>query len=247
MKILLITEQREGKWNKASFETLSAAQQIAKQTGGSLSGLVIGKGVAALADELAGYQLEEVLLVEHDLLEHYTPDGYSLALKQVSGLKRCRTGVAAAHLPSARFRAETGRLDRQRHDRRLHRLPLRRRQAGLRPADVSGTHRRRCGVRRRGAVDRLISGRSVSRGSDCTKREGGKAPVKPVTVDLKPEQIRTKPLELFREAKQAVDLTQAPLLVAIGRGHQGTREYSHGGETRKGARRGDGRIAADLR
>ena len=35
---------------------------------------------------------------------------------------------------------------------------------------------------------------------------------------MKPEQIRTKPLELFREAKQAVDLTQAPILVAIGRG-----------------------------
>src|SRR6202007_546771 len=39
-----------------------------------------------------------------------------------------------------------------------------------------------------------------------------------IAVDIKPEQIRTKPLELFREAKQAVDLTQAPLLVAIGRG-----------------------------
>jgi len=46
----------------------------------------------------------------------------------------------------------------------------------------------------------------------------GKAPVKKVSVDLKPEQIRTKPMELFREAKQAVDLTQAPIIVAVGRG-----------------------------
>ena len=37
-------------------------------------------------------------------------------------------------------------------------------------------------------------------------------------MELKPEQIRTKPLELFREAKQAVDLTQAPILVSVGRG-----------------------------
>ncbi len=37
-------------------------------------------------------------------------------------------------------------------------------------------------------------------------------------MDLKPEQIRTKPLELFREAKQAVDLTAAPILVSVGRG-----------------------------
>src|SRR5579859_2247148 len=83
MKILLITEQREAKWSKVSFETLAAAQQIAQQTKGTISAVVIGKGVAALADELAGYQLDEVLLVEHDLLAQYTPDGYSIALKQV--------------------------------------------------------------------------------------------------------------------------------------------------------------------
>ena len=45
--------------------------------------MVIGKGVAALADELAAYQLEEVLLIEHDLLNQYTPDGFTLALRQV--------------------------------------------------------------------------------------------------------------------------------------------------------------------
>ena len=39
-----------------------------------------------------------------------------------------------------------------------------------------------------------------------------------VSVALSAEQIRTKPLELFKEAKSAVDLTQAPLIVAIGRG-----------------------------
>jgi len=53
MKILLIAEQREGKFNKVSFETLAAAQQIVQHTKGSLTGLVIGKGVAPLADELA--------------------------------------------------------------------------------------------------------------------------------------------------------------------------------------------------
>ena len=76
MKILLITEQRESKFNKVSFETLAAAQQIVQHTKGSLTGLVIGKGVAPLADELAASQLDEVLLLEHDLLEKYTPDGF---------------------------------------------------------------------------------------------------------------------------------------------------------------------------
>jgi electron transfer flavoprotein alpha subunit len=39
-----------------------------------------------------------------------------------------------------------------------------------------------------------------------------------VSVTLNASDIRTKPLELFKEAKSAVDLTQAPLIVAIGRG-----------------------------
>jgi electron transfer flavoprotein alpha subunit len=52
----------------------------------------------------------------------------------------------------------------------------------------------------------------------AAKHASGKAPVKSVSVNLSPEQIRTKPLELFREAKQAVDLTQAPILISVGRG-----------------------------
>jgi electron transfer flavoprotein alpha subunit len=51
-----------------------------------------------------------------------------------------------------------------------------------------------------------------------TPHPSGKAPVNAVKVELKAEEIRTKPLELFKEAKSAVDLTQAPLIVAIGRG-----------------------------
>jgi electron transfer flavoprotein alpha subunit len=59
---------------------------------------------------------------------------------------------------------------------------------------------------------------SAFRADLVTKHASGKAPVKSVAVELKPEQIRTKPLELFREAKQAVDLTSAPILVSVGRG-----------------------------
>ena len=47
MKILVITELRQGKWNNTSFETLAAAQQIAAETHSTVSALVIGKGVAA--------------------------------------------------------------------------------------------------------------------------------------------------------------------------------------------------------
>src|SRR6516164_3420255 len=83
MKILVVTEQRQGKWNNTSFEALVAAQQIAAATSGTISVTVVGKGVASLGEELAGKNVAEVLLVEHDLLDDYTPDGYCSALKQV--------------------------------------------------------------------------------------------------------------------------------------------------------------------
>ena len=139
---MAITEQREGKWNKVSYETLAAAQQIAQQTAGTISGVVIGKGVAALATELAASQLDEVLLVEHDLLERYTADGYSIALRQVIEAAKPDL-VLLPHTYQVRdFAPKTRRVSWQRHDRRLHRLPLRERQTRFCAADVSGAHQR---------------------------------------------------------------------------------------------------------
>src|SRR5207245_9794315 len=83
MKILVITEQRQGKWNNTSFETLAAAQQIASALSGTVSAVVVGKSVDTLANELAGKNIAEVLQIEHELLESYTPDGFCVALKQV--------------------------------------------------------------------------------------------------------------------------------------------------------------------
>jgi electron transfer flavoprotein alpha subunit len=217
MKILLITEQREGRWNKTSFETLSAAQQAVKQTGGTLTVVVIGKGVAALADDLAGYEMDEVLLVEHDLLNQYTPDGFTLALRQVVESAKPDL-VLMPHTYQVRdfapklaaalgkgmigdctgYRYESGKL-----------IFVRQMFQGRTAADV---------VFEGDAPWIATFQAGAFRGDQAARCQGDKAPVKAVSVELQTDQIRTKPLELFREAKQAVDLTQAPLLVAIGRG-----------------------------
>src|SRR6204780_5105999 len=215
MKILLITEQRDGQWNKVSFETLAAAQQIAGLEKATLSGVVVGKGVAALASELSGYQLEEVLLVEHDLLAQYTPDGFSIALRQVIESAKPDL-VLLPHTYQVRdfapklaasmqkgmigdcihYRYENGKL-----------IFVRQMFQGRTNADVVFT----------GDAPWIATFQaSAFRADLATKQTSGKAPVKPVSVDLKTEQIRTKPLELFREAKQAVDLTQAPILICMG-------------------------------
>jgi electron transfer flavoprotein alpha subunit len=217
MKILVITEQRQGKWNNASFETLAAAQQLASALSGTVSAVVIGKGVAALADELAGKNIAEVLDVEHELLESYTPDGFCVALKQVIESAKPQL-VLFPHTYQVRdfapklaamlgkgmigdsigYRLEGGKL-----------VFVRQMFQGKTAADVTFL----------GDGPWFASFQSGSfRADQVEASEGGAKPVNRVTVELKAEQIRTKPLELFKEAKSAVDLTQAPLIVAVGRG-----------------------------
>src|SRR3984893_10320486 len=217
MKILVIAEQRQGKWNNTSFETLAAAQQIAKDTSSTVSGLVIGRGVAGVAGAIATQTHSEVLTVEHDLLEAYTPDGYCVSLKRVVESAKPEL-VLFPHTYQVRdfapklaamlgkgmigdcigYRNEGGKL-----------VFVRQMFQGKTAADVTFT----------GAAPWFASFQAGAFRADLlSAHSSGSAPVKAAAVELKAEQIRTRPLELFKEAKSAVDLTQAPLIVAIGRG-----------------------------
>ena len=215
MKILVVTEQRDGQWNRASFETLAAAQQAARDTGASISAAVAGKGVGALAKDLAGYKIGEALAVEHDLLEKYTPDGYTLALKQVIAEVKpdfvffphtYQVRDFAPKLAASLGRGMIADCVALRHENgRL--VFVRQMFQGKTAADVTF----------QGDPPWFVSFQAGCFRGDQVET-GGSAAARSMAVELKPEQIRTKPLELFREAKQAVDLTQAPIIVAIGRG-----------------------------
>jgi electron transfer flavoprotein alpha subunit len=217
MRILVVTEQRQGKWSNTSFETLVAAQQIAAATSSQVSAVVIGKGVASLADELAGKNVSEVLLVENDLLENYTSDGYCAALKLVIEAAKPdlvlfpHTYQVRDFAPKLAAMLGKGMVGdcvgfRKEGDKLVF---VRQMFQGKTAADVTFT----------GAGPWFASFQSGAFRADLLEaRAGGKASVSAVKVELKPEDIRTKPLELFKEAKSAVDLSQAPLIVAIGRG-----------------------------
>ncbi|MBZ5526468.1 MAG: electron transfer flavoprotein subunit alpha/FixB family protein [Acidobacteriia bacterium] len=217
MKILVITEQRQGKWNSVSFETLVAAQQLAAKTSGSVSAVVLGKGVAPLAAELAAKNLAEVILAEHDLLDAYTPDGYCVALAQVLGSAKpdlvlfphtYQVRDFAPKLAAGLNKGMIGDCIAVRED--AGKLTFVRQMfQGKTAADVTF----------QGAGPWFASFQTGAfRADQLAAHPSGKAPVNSAAIDLKPEQIRTVPGELFREAKQAVDLTQAPIIVAVGRG-----------------------------
>ncbi len=71
--ILVIVEQREGKLNRVSWETLTAGQALAAETGWTLEAAVVGSSVTNFANEIAGKKVAKVYALESPKLEPYTP------------------------------------------------------------------------------------------------------------------------------------------------------------------------------
>src|SRR6476659_2367111 len=88
--ILVVVEQREGKLNRVSLETITAGQAIAAATGWTLEAAVVGSGAASIASEIASKKVAKVYAVESAKLEPYTPDAFAAALKQFLGDKKPR-------------------------------------------------------------------------------------------------------------------------------------------------------------
>jgi electron transfer flavoprotein alpha subunit len=219
MSILVFAEQRkspEGQpvWNRMSWETLAAAQQLARETNQPASAAVAGHGIQALGAELGSRQFEKAYVVEHPLLESYTPDAYAAALRQLvervkptlvlfphsyqvrDFLPKLATSlgrVAVSDVISHRVEGGNVTLVRQLFQGKVN-ADVRFASAGPNFASLqAGAYR----------ADRLQS---------------GTAALETFTPELQPASIRTKPLELFRESQRAVDLGAAELIVSVGRG-----------------------------
>jgi electron transfer flavoprotein alpha subunit len=216
MKILVISEIRQGKWNNTSFETLVAAQQIAKDTASTISAVVIGKGVTGFADELATKNVAEVVLVEHDLLEAYTPDGFCVALAQVIGEAKPdlvlfpHTYQVRDFVPKlATAMGCTVISDCIGFKREGEKLGFTRQMfQGKLAADVTFT----------GDTPWFATFQNGAFRGDKAEAGAHAAPVETVSVQIADSVIRNRPQAVFKEAKQAVDLTQAEIIVAVGRG-----------------------------
>ncbi|WP_214775649.1 electron transfer flavoprotein subunit alpha/FixB family protein [Exiguobacterium sp. s37] len=79
MKALVLAEAREGALRNVSFEAIAAAKQLTDD----VTAVVIGDHVQSLVQELGEYGASRVLVVEDDRLKHYTPDGYGQVLRQL--------------------------------------------------------------------------------------------------------------------------------------------------------------------
>ena len=210
--ILVIAEQNEGALNRASWEAIAAAQDV----GGSIKVAVLGAGIAEVAAELAAAEVDEVLLVEDPALDRYTPDGFVQALAAlVSGQQ-----PAYVLLPHTYQTRDVAPMLATRLERGLITDCV-----GIKSADgVLRFVRPVFQGKLYADVEPLGDGphfATVQIGAfraDAVRRGATPSPIVSVSVAIDPATIRQRPEERFQEAKQAVDLTQADRIIAVGRG-----------------------------
>ncbi len=165
---------------------------------------------------MAGYQLTKVHAIEHELLTEYTADGYIQALKQLISLHQ-PDYVLFPHTYQVRdfapaLAASLGRVLVS--DVIAHRVEngslvlVRQLFQGKMNADV----------RFEGDAPYFASIQAGAFRAENAKKSEAAVAVEVMTPTLDPAQIRTKPLERFRESQRAVDLGAAERIVSVGRG-----------------------------
>jgi electron transfer flavoprotein alpha subunit len=214
--ILVVVEQREGKLNRVSWETLVAGQSLAAETGWPLEAAVAGSGVGAIAHEIAVKKVAKVYDVESPGLNPYTPEGFSAGLKQFISATQPRL-VLMPHTYQVRdfmpkLATVMGRTVisdcigyRKDGDKLLF---TRQMFQGKFAGDVSFN----CDS------PWFVTFQNGAFRGDKVEAGGSAAPVETVNIEIPAGTIRNKPQEVFKEAKQAVDLTQAEIIVSVGRG-----------------------------
>src|SRR3984957_6152527 len=214
--ILVVVEQREGKLNRVSWETLTAGQALAAETGWTLEAAVLGSGVASLANEVAGKKVAKVYVVESPKLEPYTPDAFAAALKQFIASKQPKlvlmphTYQVRDFVPKLATSMErTAISDCIGYKKDGDKLLFTRQMfQGKLAADVSFT----C------AAPWFVTFQNGAFRTDKVEAGTAVAPVETVKLEIADGIIRNKPQEVFKEAKQAGDLPQPEILVSGGGG-----------------------------
>ena len=210
--ILVFIEHKNCVLNKISLEAIAAAQNIGNELGLKVTAVIPCEKDCSLAQEIATYAVEKVIVAKNEKLATYTPDGYADAWEQVIKATNPQYVVMAhtyqvrdfAPKVAARFGREVvGDCIRYRVEN--GKLILSRRMfLGKLDADVTIG----------GEPPYFITFQSGAfRGDNAAK---GTANTEVMEVNV--GEIRMTPEEPFQEAKASMDLTKSEVIVAVGRG-----------------------------
>lgn len=239
--VWVFCEQRGGVLAPTGFELLSEGRKLADDLGAELCGLLLGDNVESLADELGGYGADRVYVCQSPLLKDYTTDCYTKVICDIVTEKkpeivlfgathigrdlgprcaaRLHTGLTAdctrLDVDMAKYRAFLGSastldVDRMTFDMQDKGLKMTRPAFGghLMATIICPRFRPQMSTVRPGVMKKSVF--------DPGRAEACRVEIRPVS--LTPQDMRTSVLEVVKEAKAAVDLIGADIVVSVGYG-----------------------------
>lgn len=218
MAIWVVAEQQDGEIKKVSLEILSKGQELAEELGVELEAVLLGEGVADLADTLAAYGASKVYLADDEQLADYSTEAYSQVIaeliedKEPDAVFFGHTAFGKDLAPRVAQKVETGML------------------SDITAVEVDG--------------DELIFTRPIYAGKAFTKSKVLSSPVMATfrpnvqelaepqeasasveEVDVDIDEVRAKVTDVQKQSGGRVLLTEADIIVSGGRGMKGPENY----------------------
>jgi electron transfer flavoprotein alpha subunit len=209
-KILILGETREGSLRNVSFEAVGAAKLAAD--GGEIVGVLIGDSVQSLGNELIQYGADRVVTVEDEKLKQYSSDGFAQALLAViesenpDGIILGHTALGKDLAPRIAGKLNSGLIsDVTSIEESGGNLVF------TRPIYSGKAFEKK--IVTDGIIFATIRPNNIE---PLTKEESRHGDVSSLSVDIK--DLRTIIKEVIRKASEGVDLSEAKVVVAGGRG-----------------------------
>lgn len=204
MDILVVLEDNRGSLHRMSKEAIAGAQKM----GGSISALAIGANADAMAGELSGVDITEVITINHDLVSSYNADGYSDVVSQVIKSESPKTIVAGHSYQTRDFMPRvSAKLD----------IPFIPDIISMDDGIVKQVLNAKLNALVTTSADQVIlSFQSATFSEEAMVT--GSCLTRSIEVNLDSSIVRSEAEDPFQEAAGGVDLESAELLVSIGRG-----------------------------
>ena len=205
MDILVVLEDNHGSLHRMSKEAVAGAQKM----DGTVTALAIGGNAEALAGELSGIDLTEVITVNHGLVSSYNADGYSEVVKQVIE-SESYLSIVAGHTYQTRdymprLSAKLG-------------IPF---IPDIISFDADGFVKQVLNAKLNAIVSTSVETFILSFQSAAFSDEDlipGSCASRPFEVNLDASMVRSETEGPFQEDAGDVDLESAELIISIGRG-----------------------------
>ncbi|KXL52480.1 acryloyl-CoA reductase electron transfer subunit beta [Anaerotignum neopropionicum] len=239
--IWVFCEQRDGKLMNTDFELISEGRKLADERGSKLVGILLGYEVKDIAKELGGYGADKVIVCDHPELKFYTTDAYAKVLCDVvmeekpevlligatnigrdlgpRCAARLRTGLTAdcTHLDINTkkyidFLSTSSTLDVASMSFPMEDTNLKM----TRPAFGGHLMATIICPRFRPCMSTVRPG--VMKKAQFSQEKADACQIVMRHVELSPEDLKTKVINIAKEAKKMVDLIGADIIVSVGRG-----------------------------